>query len=290
MKHRASAQLRAFVRSQRGVDWLRRSGLDPRRLWNGRPVWARLTPTVQFALRYHADQLVTRIVRNEGIYEPPITKFLMHSVTPGDAAIDCGANVGYYTLLFAALVGSQGRVGAVEPLFTDQLRANLVLNQRREEQALRVEIHQCALSDGVGEVAMQQPRRGDWAYAALSPWPDGGRAVRVPASTLDTLFARWSRLDWLKLDLEGAEGLAIKGGLELLERTRPHVITEWFAPGLLRYGVDEYRLYDLLTSLGYRMFCSANRMGPLRLPTSTTSAHTVFATARPEDLSRHFEW
>jgi FkbM family methyltransferase len=283
-------RVRNFLRSSHVARRAAALGLDPRRVLRGRTVWASPSSGMRFALSYDVDQLVTRVVRNEHIFEPQITRFLIANVSPGDVAVDVGANVGYYTLLLALLVGPGGTVYAFEPLFPAALRRNLALNERYGGYFAQVRVVDCALTDRLGTVRMYRPRRQHFAYASLSHVSDSEVALEVPGSMLDEMLADEAQVDWLKLDVEGAEALVLRGGMELLQRTKPHIVMEWSGPALERLGVPEVELAAFLRSYGYALYSSAAAMGPLELPTPFSSAHTIFATARPNALKAPFRW
>src|SRR5437867_3185244 len=68
--------------------------------------WMHLDPT---------DSVVSPTLRHFGVFEPFETQLVQQMVRPGDVVLDVGANIGYYTLIFAELVGEQGHVYAFEP-------------------------------------------------------------------------------------------------------------------------------------------------------------------------------
>ena len=61
------------------------------------------------------DQIITPCLLEHGVWEPSVTELVSDEIRSGDTVLDIGANVGYYTLLFAELVGEHGRVFAFEP-------------------------------------------------------------------------------------------------------------------------------------------------------------------------------
>jgi precorrin-6B methylase 2 len=81
---------------------------------------------------------VNRIIAITGVWEPQVTAAFQALLSPGDVCVDVGANIGYFSLLAARLVGSRGHVYAVEPSSTsyDRLTKNLELNNATNVTAL----------------------------------------------------------------------------------------------------------------------------------------------------------
>ncbi|NOX29198.1 MAG: FkbM family methyltransferase [Actinobacteria bacterium] len=198
------------------------------------------------------DAAVGEVLKKSGTYEPHVLAALDQYLKPGHTVIDCGANIGVISFYAAAIVGSTGRVVAVEALSDNArlLRISAALNGFDH-----VEVHNAAVGDRPGSLVIDT--------AAGSNGIVGGRldelihtsdpavlAVRTvcPTLTLDSLADSLDRVDLIKLDVEGAEGLAVAGGMKLLERDLPVVLLE-YSPALLS-RVSSIEGADLLKWFG----------------------------------------
>lgn len=153
-----------------------------------------------------------------GIYEPETSRFLAEHLRPGDTFWDLGANAGYHSLMAARAVGPAGRVIAVEPDpgTCGILREQLDLNGFRN-----CTIVQAAVADRAGStllVRRASDPRGNALREIDNPAIDNkeGDLVEVPCLTLDELSARHPRPRLVKMDIEGAEVLALPGGRAFL--------------------------------------------------------------------------
>ena len=178
-------------------------------------------------------------------FEPDVRAAIRRLTKPGMTVLDIGANIGAHTLLFSALVGPTGRVVAFEP--TDFAYAKLEKN-RSLNPALHVELVRVALADRT--VSQQQVDfRASWQT-------NGGRTNGV--STVDMIrLDEWaevhqlSRVDVIKLDVDGYEYPVIAGGLATIARTRPTFIIE--ATGL-HFSDPARNPFEVLRSLAYSLW------------------------------------
>ena len=182
-------------------------------------------------------------------------RFLASRVEPGMVVLDIGANVGFYSLFFADLVGPHGRVYAFEP---DPLSRRILEDRRRAAGLPNLEVVPAALGDREGRVTLycNPANRADNRLHASLEGP-GVEAVDVPLTTLDTFRAEKgiSRIDAIKMDIQGAEVAALRGMREVMRQTPPRWLFLEFEPELLRgAGASPEQLWALLDEYGYEAF------------------------------------
>lgn len=185
---------------------------------------------------------------------------------PGDIAVDVGANVGVWTRLAAAHVGTAGRVLAVEPMPGTAAQLQLNVHQNGFAQIL---VRQCALSDRDGHVAMfgdsvstgqawQRVGRQNSGAAGLSPVENGESVeIDVISRQLDSVLEEegLDAVSVLKIDVEGAELLVLRGAACLLASRKPPVIFLEVSPRLTqRFGWRPVDVLSFLSECGYGLF------------------------------------
>lgn len=145
--------------------------------------------------------------------------FTRRFLRPGDHYIDGGAHHGLYTLHAAALVGPTGRVEAVEaaPKAVVRLSENVALNRLSQ-----VVVHAAALADSPGRVPFVVDRGAGSGNRIRTADDVGSATVEVPTITLDDLRDR-GPFSMVKLDVEGAEPLAMRGAERLVAEQPPAV-------------------------------------------------------------------
>ena len=223
-------------------------------LWKVPAEWNAVAPQVsvrRLGLRLELDlrDNLQRTVYYAGTYEPDVLAFLDRELAPGDVLADVGAHVGVHALSAARHDGV--RVLAFEPA-TDsatKLRAAAARN------GVRVEVVETALGAEPGEVEL----RADPDYAVAdagvrSQHGAGAVVARVPVTTFDAWasHAGLDRLDIVKIDVEGAEPLVLRGMVQSLRRLRPRaVVVEAKGRIMERAGVDDASLEAPLRDAGY---------------------------------------
>ena len=169
----------------------------------------------------------------DGYWEMWLTQFIARLIQPGMHVADVGANFGYYSLLMADLIGPQGRLLAVEP--NPPVVAMLTSTIDLNGYGGRTKIVAAAAGASEGEGCLMVPA-GEPKNAALvngvAAGDDSG-LVAVPIHSLDTLLADFPRVDFLKIDAEGAEEDIILGLAGTIARCKPRIILE-FNPGRCR--------------------------------------------------------
>jgi FkbM family methyltransferase len=187
-----------------------------------------------------------------GIFEPFETEIVKKEIKKGDIVLDIGANIGYYTLIFAKLVGEQGKVFAFEPEPDNfaLLEKNVEINGYRN-----VVLVQRAVSNKTGEIRLylSEDNKGDHR---IYDSHDGRKSIEVEAIRLDDYFKNYDgRIDFIKMDIQGAEGGAIQGMPLLLEKAKNLKLTTEFWPiGLIRFGIEPEGYLKLLLKHGFKIY------------------------------------
>lgn len=165
----------------------------------------------------------------DGYWEMWVTEAMAAVVRPGMTAVDIGANLGYFTLLLADLVGESGQVHAFEPnpAMTTRLRRTISVNGF----GARTTVHQVALSDSDGGQAdliipADEPKNAHIVPAAGAPRPTG---LRLSTRRLDS-FDELAGADFIKIDADTAEEAIWRGASGLFRSRRPLTIFLEFAP------------------------------------------------------------
>lgn len=197
------------------------------------------------------DRSVFGVIQAAGTYEPHVLQVLAERLKPGGIFVDVGANIGVHTVAAACLVGPEGRVLALEasPLNHELLEANIAANGCQQVVAW-----QTGVWDGDQSLqVMHLPEGPGWSYLSEGAPDPKGVAFSVPCATLDALVQRagLSRVDLLKVDVEGAEPHVLRGAAQVLTTLRPDLLLEINPSTLTRLGGSMRELHDLVTRFGY---------------------------------------
>jgi FkbM family methyltransferase len=198
-----------------------------------------------------ADVSVGQPIMHSGAWEPHMSAMFRRSIKPGMSVVDVGANIGYYTMLAAHLVGAAGRVTAFEP---NSENNRLLLLSRAENGFDQVLLLPFALSDHCGHATFSVAMGSN---GGLRPQAEQGLysplCEIVPTMRLDDVYA--GPVDFIKMDIEGAEALALAGAGRILAEHRPTVSTE-FSPLMMERisGVDPLSFFAGFSVLDYQPF------------------------------------
>lgn len=232
-------------------------------------------------LKLHLDNDLSLTLFAGGSFEPNEFALLDRLLRPGMVFLDGGANEGAYTVFAAARVGPAGRVVAVEPSAREieRLQGNIALNRLRNVDIVEAALAECSGSAPLlvaEKLHAGQNTLGAFAYDAVKSV--GTQDVAIEA--LEDIVSRYglSRLDILKLDLEGAEIRALSGATRVLAEMRPLVLTEVSEAALAHQGGSARALFELLEAAGYVLLTFDDETGkptPLRSTNRPPSENIV---------------
>ena len=217
-------------------------------------------------------------VARRGYHELGAERFLFGYLRHGDVVLDVGAHIGMITAVAAKVVGPAGRVYAFE---VDETNFGELEQTIRRNHLNNVQAENIALSDKPGIVDFEKPA-GAWGSFEVSKDNHGSSLLSNifgsgatetysrPATTIDEYLSSNSttRVDLIKVDVDGPELAILRGAASSLDRFRPALIVE---AGMfnLRQGVSFEELFEFLTGYGYRVFGAArtdDRIVPIQTP------------------------
>jgi len=212
----------------------------------GEPVVVEVAGGLARGLRLRLD-LKTEKYFWLGTHEMPVQRALAREVQPGWTVYDIGAHVGFFTLALARQVGAGGRVLAFEPLPANLsvLRENLAMNPA---VSANVQVIEAAVARESGRASLFAEVSTTMARLTAPP---AGHTSTYEVETLaldDLVFARGAPPPRLvKMDIEGAEGLALAGARRLLGEAAPLLLIEV-------HGEEAARtVWEELRQAGYRV-------------------------------------
>jgi len=206
-----------------------------------------------------------------GIFEVPITNYVKNNLKDGQWAIDVGANIGYYSLLFSGLVGKNGKVFSFEPEKSnfEILKKNLAVNSINNVQIENVAISN---TDSEGKLYLSKIAGQHKIYSSFS---DTGKTADIKILTLDSWFKKnqidYRKISFIKIDVEGAELAVVEGMTSLLTNKNLTVILE-FSPKMINdFGKKSERLPKLFTENGFEIYAVNTRTNEMSKTDNLTS-------------------
>ena len=186
-----------------------------------------------------------------GIFEPFETELVKKMIKKNDIVLDIGANIGYYTLIFAKLVGEEGKVFAFEPDPTNfaLLKKNVEINGYKN-----VIMVQKAISNKTGKAKLYLSEYGT-EHRIYNSY-DNCQFLEVEVTQLDDYFKNYNEtINFIKIDIEGAEGGAIQGMVALLKKNKNvKIMTEFWPAGLKRSGIDASEYLKIFVKHGFKLY------------------------------------
>lgn len=212
---------------------------------------------VQPPLRMRVHQLtdvhVSAAIAATGVWEPQETRFLLDTLRPGDVFVDVGANIGYFSLLASRLVGPTGAVLAFEPESDNYalLEANSALNGCDNIRCFKAALGE---ENASGTIYLNELNRGDHSIYPEDSGRTGQEITIVNGSRL--ILEAHPRVDFIKIDTQGAECDVVRGLQALIAASAPGLIMiiEFSPNHLKKTGSSGRVLLDLLGDHAWQMY------------------------------------
>lgn len=173
-------------------------------------------------------------------YEPEITALFKKYLNQGSIAIDVGANIGYHTVILSKLV-KQVIAFEPEPNNFGLLKKNIEANHCNNVIAVNL-----GLSDVIKKADLHLSESNMGGHSIVME----GKAIAISLTTLDD-YLKGERVDFIKMDIEGAEGLALKGMIQTIMKWKPIVVSEFRKANIVKSGIDPDWFFKVFSDLGY---------------------------------------
>ncbi len=223
----------------------------PQKNQNVSPQAVTISEGVGTGLKFAPDASNADFAR--GTYERPLQEALAHYLKQGDVFYDIGANIGFFTVLAAHLVGKSGYVYAFEPVpeNVQRIRHNLKLNRFSNATVLEKAV---SVYTGEGRLLLAQHSGGAMLSTAGTP-PDFKGAMNVNLVCIDDLVAQKTIKPpvLVKIDVEGAEIDAFKGMKQTIQEYKPIIIYEVDDGNKESFEEKSKALENWISSLGYQI-------------------------------------
>lgn len=202
-------------------------------------------------------EAVSSLIWRFGYFDPKTSINILNGLDEGDVFVDIGAHFGYFTLLASSVVGSSGRVVAIEamPSTFERLQQNIRKNSL-DDRCVAVN---CAAYNRETELEFKDY---GLAWSSLNSAfgirndrirNDSERAITVQAKTLDAILESINveSVDLVKIDAESSEYYVLEGMKNTLERCHPRLIVELGDEGVVGAGKNTRDVIDYLKGFGY---------------------------------------
>jgi FkbM family methyltransferase len=189
-----------------------------------------------------------------GVYGELDTKIIRDNIKEGDIVIDVGANIGYYTLIFAQLVGASGKVFAFEPepKNFEILKKNIEVNNYQNIIA-----EQKIVSDESGMVKLFIAEKGIVGHR-LQQKTDSQKFIEVESILLDNYLKNLNlseKINFIKIDVEGAEVKVLEGSKIMIEKSdQLKIFTEFNREDIKKYDYNPEYLLSFLIKNKFNFF------------------------------------
>ncbi|MFA6554486.1 MAG: FkbM family methyltransferase [Candidatus Paceibacterota bacterium] len=186
-----------------------------------------------------------------GSFEDTEIELFRKSLKNGFTVVDIGANIGYYTIIASGHIGSNGKIFAYEPENRNYsfLQKNIEVNRLTNVKAQKI-----GLSDKKGSNTLYLDPNNKGHHSLVYDKDKPGLTIEL--DTLDNSLKQFGspKIDIIKIDIEGAEFLALEGMRETIQKSPNLIIfTEVYPKAMARLGGNAQRYLENLAGLGFSL-------------------------------------
>lgn len=233
---------------------------------------------------YSNDDVIGGYIRKEKEFEPHVTKIIKSELFRGATFLDIGANMGYYSILAAKIVGKNGKVYSFEPY---QPNINLIFLNSRLNKVDNIFLYPFALADKRAAFVVYTVDTNAGLLEYSGGLEDFSSRDIVYSATLDELLAGVDQIDIIKIDVEGFEYKALSGGINLLKKHNPIIFSEFLPTSLkmasqitaekyLKFLIENNYSISIISESGNKINCEKDIKKIMKYFYSQTGDHIDF--------------
>ena len=213
-----------------------------------------------FRLAYETEDEIIQEIRRFGAYDRYVLEIMLNPgfqrrIGPVRTVLDIGANIGTYAVAFGKLLGPSGQVIAVEG---NTETARVLAHNAQINDLTNIKVVQAVMAGKIS--AIEEVRTEGSSQSEFRQNADGEGEIR--ATTIDQLCAQLTNLQFIKIDVNGADFEILNGGYETLKRFRPSILIE-FSPAMID-PKDFARTLEILEEQSYHLsFFRGHSVGAL---------------------------
>ncbi len=175
--------------------------------------------------------------------------YLKKEIKSGDIVLDIGSNIGFYATIISELVGKTGRVYCFEPD-----RINFKYLQNKVSKLPNITTINAAVSDKTGTLEIFISHRLNVDHRTYKPAKYDSSHL-VDSVKIDDYLSKDRKVNFIKIDIQGAEFFAFKGMIEILKSNKGlQILTEFWPFALKSSGASAEELLQFMNNLGYQAY------------------------------------
>lgn len=200
-------------------------------------------------------ETIQQLIYFFGYYEAIETFWVTQVLKPGDVMIDAGANLGYFSLIGAHVVGDSGQVHSFEPIPDNFKRLEKNIGMNQFDKIVRINNQGVWDQKEVLHFGLSHQTANNFGTFSAGSKENLAHQFDCPVVCLDDYVQeqKLDRLDFIKMDVEGAEWKALLGAEKTLKKFKPHLLIEICKYTCDRFGYDQNVIWELLKPMGYKM-------------------------------------
>lgn len=231
---------------------------------------------------FKSDCSISKTINTYSTWEPHMESLMRKIVNKNDVVIDIGANIGYFSAVLSELVGQNGKVYSFEPISPI---SDLVTKMKNFNKLDQIQLYNCALSntDGKAYIKVSTLSPGISKFTTLDDAIKQNKrrpnsVIEVPCYALDNILLseKINKLDYIKIDVEGAEPLVFSGAKKIIQKFLPKITWEFNLVPYKKQGLKPLNLLKEFEILGYK-FAVVTELLNIQDPESLTHGNWLNA-------------